>query len=211
MNIIATGPKGVDSTEYFQPEIIGGLIKFIADWGSLGAKPQMGLGVVRITSPNSMNVEPLLNFLKDNVKTDKVPDPTLPSLQDMFFFRVYINSNSIDRIFDMKHILREEFRYDDESADERDLRHFVMGYARGDNRIGSKVTMSFPYDNIIRIWGWMPEATNFGSSRENVMNKIYHYLESEYGKKNILYPNKFNPARYAIGLKFLEDLVKEQQ
>lgn len=212
MNVIATGPKGVESTEYFQPEVIGGLVKFIADWGSLGAKPQMGLGVVRITSPKSMNVQPLLNHLKDSVKTDEVPDPTLPSLQDMFFFRVNINNNAIDRMFDLKHKLREKFRYDDESADERDLRHFVMGYAGRNNRIGSKIMMSFPYDNnTVRIWGWIPETTNFGVSQENVMNMIYHYLESEYGKKNILYPHKFNPVRQVNGLKFLEDLLKEQQ
>src|SRR5207244_6497844 len=30
----------------FQAEIIAGLIQFIADWASIGARPQMGFGVI---------------------------------------------------------------------------------------------------------------------------------------------------------------------
>jgi len=51
--------------ELLDPKVIAALIQFIADRGSLGAKPQMGLGVVRVVDRQS--TQPLLEHLKQVV------------------------------------------------------------------------------------------------------------------------------------------------
>src|SRR6266568_3487087 len=119
MKITATGPKEPTSNEPFQLKVIDSLFQFIEEWGSLGAKPQMGLGVVQITSPH--NRKDSLKYLYDSVVQDindhvamrqkkrievQKPNPDLPSLQNMFFARINTPATSlpasIHETFDLK-------------------------------------------------------------------------------------------------------------
>ncbi len=96
LKIVATGFLDEAGQQKFDPNIISGLFQLIAHRASLGAKPQMGLGVVRLTKQQSM--QPLMDHLeqvvakheqKNNLITQV--DETFPCLQNMFFAGV--NSN----------------------------------------------------------------------------------------------------------------------
>jgi len=227
IKIIPSGPREIGTTELLQAEIIGGLIKFIADWGSLGAKPQMGLGIVRVNAPKDEQhlSEQFCNFVvrdvkehveqrqKENSKTHQPSSQDGPTLRNTFFARIHTQTNSIQETFDLKYNLRKIFRYDDESRNERDLRHFVMGYVQGSNHSGSKVMMSYPdANNTTRVWGWIPEdLSKFRTSREQVIKLIHSYLITHHKVNNW---REFNSIRdttsiqYTNPQEFLESLLK---
>ncbi|HET90119.1 MAG TPA: type III-B CRISPR module RAMP protein Cmr1, partial [Chloroflexi bacterium] len=46
----------------FPPEVIAGLIQFVADWGAIGARAQMGFGVIELESVR-INTRPLYDWL----------------------------------------------------------------------------------------------------------------------------------------------------
>src|SRR5207247_7963540 len=126
------------------------LIQCIADWASIGAKPQMGLGVMRLT--NRQSTQPLLEHLQQVVTThEKNKDrksyndyDELPSLHNMFFARVRIDRTHVTEsdTFDLKYDLRGDFR---ESFKDDHLRHTIMGSVKVANRRGAKVMMSYHY------------------------------------------------------------------
>lgn len=230
MKIIPSGSREIGTAEFLQAEIIGGLIKFIADWSSLGAKPQMGLGVVDIVHINPLKDEQHLseqfcNFVvkdvkehiklrqKENTNIRQPSNQDGPSLRNTFFARIHTQTDSIQGTFDLKYNLRKTFRYDDESRNERDLRHFVMGYVQGSNHTGAKVMISYPdANNAIRVWGWIPEeVSKFGTSREQVIKLIHSHLTTHY---KISYWREFNSTRdttriqYTNPQEFLDSLLK---
>ena len=231
LNIIAIGPKEPASNEPFQLKVIDGLFQFIEEWGSLGAKPQMGLGVVQITSPRDR--KDLLKYLYDFVVKDindhvamrqkkgiEVPKPNLdlPSLQNMFFARINTTQTpSIYETFDLKNELREEvfretppegvsrksFR---ESRAMRELRHQIMGYVRGNDRIGAKVLMSYPNDKgVIRMWGWIPQLIDQKEPEKPALLKIREYMQTKYGGKNTAW-HRFDRDKHGDGAGFLKEL-----
>lgn len=214
IEIIPTGPLYIsapgDSTpvEFFRSEIIRGLIQFMADWGSIGAKPQMGFGVVELI--HHQGTQELLHHLK-GLTGDKT-DKSLPSLQNMFFTSVNADSFpaktfSTNETFNLKYDLRRLFATNDS------LRHFVMGEApqEGEHQ-GAKIMISRPYkeDKIIRLWGWVPEeVTKFGVSREQVIQQINTHLRKYY---TIDYWREFasdrDNHRYNEIIQFLESLFR---
>ena len=65
----------------FRPELIGGLIQFLADWSAVGARPQMGFGVVEpVNGPIQTNQ--LYDWLAG--RAGKKVYPSLPNLENIF-------------------------------------------------------------------------------------------------------------------------------
>ena len=161
----------------FNPNIIAGLMQFIADWGALGARAQMGFGVIQLTG-DRVNMQTLYDWLI--ARTGNETYPTLPSLRNIFLARISPSDDqqqfTEQSPFILKYDLRRLF------ADNQALRHFIMGTVKG-QRIAAKVKMSRPYNNQIRLWGWIPEkAGEYLNSwnREKIVNTIYQHLNEKY-------------------------------
>lgn len=161
----------------FPSEVIGGLIQFVADWGAIGARPQMGFGVIELEE--RCDTQPLYDCLAliNGHRTYN----NLPSLRNMFLARIAPKSGKPFReqdTFNLKYDLRRLF------ASNTDLRHFIMGTVK-DGRMAAKVKMSRPYNNNqeMRVWGWIPEAAKVYQNswhREAVVDAIHQHLGSNY-------------------------------
>lgn len=189
-----------ESPKYLDVNIIGALLQFIADNASLGAKPQMGLGIVRLkdrrsTQPLTEHLEELIDLYEkngDSVSFDQYDE--LPSLHTMFFMRLEAGKKSSDlETFKLKYNLRKEFQ-----KFTADVRHSILGYApksweKEEDRQGAKVMMSYPYDDdrmpygnhTIRLWGWIPGKADMQPSRGVIFGKIYAFLAKRYGEDSI--------------------------
>lgn len=179
MRALATGPTHPKADELFQIHIIGGLIQFLADWANVGAKPQMGLGVIQATMTPLVNSHHLMNHLQ--ALAGSVPHPWLPSLQNMFFASVQPPTTAVEETFNLKYDLRDLFRSSFQ------IRHFVMGTTRGsqDDHKGAKIMMSRPYSDgtrtAMRVWGWIPEEVGLlGVPREQVIDRIHSHIKTKY-------------------------------
>src|SRR5579883_544770 len=190
-----------EKPEYLDASIIGALIQFVADNASLGAKPQMGLGIVHLKKRQS--VQPLFDQLKrivdlhekngDSVSLDEY-DP-FPSLHTMFFALVETGQESDLETFKLKQSLREELQ----KFTTRDVRHYIMGYApkprEKEERQGAKIMMSYPYDELtmpegnhtIRLWGWIPQKAGIQLSRIEILGYLDDFLKRKYGEANVPY------------------------
>jgi CRISPR-associated protein Cmr1 len=145
----------------FKPEVIGGLIQFIADWSALGARPQMGFGVIEIEE--RMDIQPLYEWLIKIPGSEPPRDfKNMPSLQNIFLAQIQPkNANysfSEQDTFNLKYDLRQLFRTEediernenkdgkprpkkkddqDKKSAQTDLRHFVMGEAPDKREVGN--------------------------------------------------------------------------
>lgn len=161
----------------FQLGIIEGLLQFMIEWTALGAKAQMGFGVMQPIS-DRLDANVFLNCIKgiDNNHNSNY----LPSLQNIFLAKIQLQNANDRDIFDLKYDLRQLFAVDD------NLRHFIMGTIKG-QRTASKIKVSRPYDNgLIRVWGWIPEKASVYSekwNRESILQCIYGHLDSYYSLK----------------------------
>ncbi len=159
----------------FSPEVIGGLFQFIGDWAAIGAKAQMGFGVINLEN-NRIETRPLYDRLV--ALTGSREYGNLPSLQNLFLARIQMKNAGEEETFNLKYDLRRRF------ASDTRLRHFIMGTAVKNDRIAAKVKMSRPYgDGLLRVWGWIPEEKNvYGDSwnREKVIDAIYQHLKTNY-------------------------------
>ena len=171
----------------FNTEIIGGLIQFIADWGALGARTQMGFGLVAPLIER-IDTRPLHDHLM-GIKGSPA-DTTVPSLKNMFFAKIKTkNGHAFSETdpFILKYNLRQLFaqhRSDQSKNEEKNIRHFIMG-SIGKDTTAAKIKMSRTYEEnkTIRLWGWIPEnAKEYCPpwNRELIINKIYNYLQENY-------------------------------
>jgi len=175
------------------PEVFGGLVQFLADWAAIGARAQMGFGIVELASDQRISMRPLFEWLRPVAGSNKYP--TLPSLQNVFLACISPKNggrfNDHDT-FDLKYDLRRLF------ANDNHVRHFVMGTVRGQRR-AAKVKVSRPYANHqIRIWGWIPEQAEVWNSkwdREKVVAAIHHHLAANY---NIEIWREINSSRDTV-------------
>lgn len=165
----------------FRPEVIAGLIQFIAAWAAIGARAQMGFGVIELKN-GRVNTRPLYDWLSAVAGSRNYLD--LPSLHNVFLARISPKNDgqfSEQDTFTLKYDLRRLF-----SNDKR-LRHFIMGTVKG-KRMAAKVKMSRPYNNDreMRVWGWIPEqaeeANVYSSSwdRNAVLAAIHEHLNANY-------------------------------
>ncbi len=189
----------------FQAEIVGGLIQFLADWASIGARPQMGFGLVRTTTRHDTHY--LLTYLQSSITGSKTYRD-LPSLQNIFFASISEDRLPRNETFNLKYDLRRLF------AANADLRHFVMGTVQRE-REGAKIMMSRPYnkDSTIRVWGWIPdEISKFRTTREQIIKQIHTHLKTHY---TLNYWREFNSQRdtqqqYTDPEEFLKSLLEGQ-
>lgn len=156
----------------FDLQIIAGLVQFLADWAAIGAKAQVGFGVVEALGAPA-EVRPLyqrLVTIKGNSRY-----PRLPSLQNIFLARLQLPSGAKEETFNLKYDLRRLF------SARQDLRHFIMGTVKG-NRMAAKIKVSLPYGNgLVRVWGWVPEEAEVYKNcwnREKVVDAIYQHLRA---------------------------------
>lgn len=162
----------------FPAEIVAGLIQFIADWAALGARAQMGFGVVKPVN-GQLNTQQLCDYIVSVAGQQTYPD--LPSLQNIFLARIKPKNDgqfSDTDTFTLKYDLRRLF------ADDQSLRHFIMGTVKG-QRIAAKVKMSRPYNNgkEMRVWGWIPEQASVyrdSLNRNAVVQRIHQHLQANY-------------------------------
>jgi CRISPR-associated protein Cmr1 len=191
----------------FKPEIIGGLIQFLADWAAIGARPQMGFGVIELTN-GRFDTRPLYDWLL--ATADSKSYPQLPSLHNIFLARIHLPGAQEQATFNLKYDLRRLF------AANQQLRHFIMGTVQG-NRMASKIKVSRPYaDGLLRVWGWIPEqATQYqnGWSRDTTVQAIHDHLRTNYTLENwrefnsphdSVAPNSGDAAAFLRGLLGLE-------
>ncbi len=164
----------------FSPNLIAGLSQFIADWASIGARAQMGFGVIEIEG-DRIDTRPLLDWLRPVIASNTYPD--LPSLRNIFLARISPKNGgafSVQDTFNLKYDLRRLF------AENKRLRHFIMGTVKG-QRMAAKVKMSRPYDQgqrqEMRVWGWIPEESDVyqhSCDRNAVVHAIYQHLDTKY-------------------------------
>lgn len=159
----------------FPSDVIMGLIQFIADWGVLGARAQMGFGVIEPID-DRWDTGPLYKWLVATADNQEYCE--WPSLRNVFFTQIKMqNVREVDT-FNLKYDLRQLF-----SANQ-DVRHFIMGTTAGDNKMAAKVKISRPYgDGQIRIWGWIPEKAGCYDNewnREKIVEVIHNHLIHEY-------------------------------
>ena len=162
----------------FKPQVMAGLIQFVADWAALGARAQMGFGVIEPVN-GRIETQTLYDWLI--VAAGSQLYPSLPSLQNIFLAQIkpkeLSHSFTEQTTFNLKYDLRRLF------AGDQKLRHFIMGTVKG-GRMASKVKISRPYgDNVIRVWGWIPEKADVytGSwNRNTVVDAIYQHLKTNY-------------------------------
>jgi len=158
----------------FPADVIEGLIQFIADWGALGARRQMGFGIIE-----PMNGRLDTNCLYERLltSTGSCHYPELPSLKNIFLARVRVNNAREMETFNLKHDLRQLFSTD------RDVCHFVMGTTDGE-KMAAKVKISCPYDDgLMRVWGWIPEEAdcyNEHWDRSRIVAAIHSHLITHY-------------------------------
>ncbi len=209
----------------FNPQVIAGLIQFVVDWAALGARTQMGFGVVKCLDDPTDPVA-LREWLNErNVSRNY---PSLPNIQHMFFAKISPKNeggkfSDIDT-FNIKYNLRRLFFAD------ANVRHFVMGKVykqseqipeilkeciQGEKKIAAKVKISLPYHECkeIRVWGWIPkQASVYQNSwnRDKVVNEIYKHLKANYNLKiwrEINSPrDTLNPKKDNV-FTFLQDLM----
>ncbi|HBL13376.1 MAG TPA: type III-B CRISPR module RAMP protein Cmr1, partial [Cyanobacteria bacterium UBA11162] len=130
----------------FNSEVIGGLIQFIADWSALGARPQMGFGVIQIEG-NRIDTRPLYDWL---ITTDGINIYSDPSLQNIFLAKIQPkNSNSLFQEQDTSGhkglVLKKDKNTNGDDID-KDLHHFIRGTVEGDPR-AAKIKIYRAYDN----------------------------------------------------------------
>jgi CRISPR-associated protein Cmr1 len=162
----------------FHPEIIAGLIQFVADWAAIGARPQMGFGVIE-PAIERFGTKTLYDRLITMAGNQSYPD--LPSLRNIFLAQIKPKSANLlfseQTTFSLKYDLRRLF------ADDRKLRHFIMGTVEG-GRMAAKIKVSRPYEpGLMRVWGWIPEKSDAFTpawTRARVLDAIHQHLSTHY-------------------------------
>lgn len=180
----------------FDLDRIAGLVQFLVDWTALGARNQVGLGVVALRN-GRLDTAALYKDLQDAAGNNL--ERQLPSLQNFFLAAVRVKTQRHQETFNLKYDLRRQF------AADKDLRHFVMGTA-GRERIAAKVNVSLPLpDNTMRVWGWLPYQNRHyrkGWHREKVLATIRTHLQQNYALsywhelnsgRDTLFPNNADP------------------
>ncbi len=157
----------------FDPNIIVGLIQFMADWAALGSRPQMGFGIVELLE-SRYEATTLFNYLKALTGTHNYSG--YPSMQDCFFVRLRRKDKSQfneNVTFLMKCDLRRKFT-------DKALRHNIMGSIHEDPKLASKIKISRPYTyegiSTLRIWGWIPSDLN-ANQRKDIWNIISSFID----------------------------------
>ncbi len=144
-------------------DLIKDLLLFISRAGTLGPKPQLGLGVIDFEHRDS---GVLLSWLKTN--SGQKASGELPSISDMIFGSVRCDAKEVDErresfwgrtTFKAKAELRTAFR--DAPGSNEDFRHQLLGTTKP-KPVRSKVAISLPFESPngwnLRYWAWLPPS-----------------------------------------------------
>lgn len=143
----------------FDPKLVGGVLRFISRWGALGAKAQLGMGVIGFPIDGEPSYGELVGWLNMIAMPGK--EAKLPAVDSMFFAKLPPPATSgfspEDRrnTFWLKYQVRELWRSN------QTLRHEMMGSVSGNTRLGARISLSWPYRLLsghieMRVWGWAP-------------------------------------------------------
>jgi CRISPR-associated protein Cmr1 len=108
----------------FPQKVIDGLLQFMADWAAIGARAQMGFGVIEPVN-GRLDTQLLYEWLIATAGNHQYP--RLPSLQNIFLARIQLQNASDRDTFNLKYDLRQLFP----GQQNRGLRHFIMGTVKG--------------------------------------------------------------------------------
>jgi len=178
-------------------DLLVDLLLLVTRVGSLGARCQVGFGIVTIEEHLAPTGE-LAKRLKKIAHAHAVPvDPAgRPSAADMFLARVALSEarhkvegeGGIETMVQLKADLRSVFRPSPDTL--RTVRHALLGTVEGE-RISSKVNVSRPYQVpgdggnwTMRVWGWVPASMSAepiaggGATSLEVFNRIEMCLKT---------------------------------
>ncbi len=177
----------------FNPQVVAGLIRFISTWTALGARVQMGFGVIQ--TAENVNIQSLCEHLSNISGNHKYHH--LPSLSNIFLAKIQPQSGySFEEkdTFMLKYDLRRLF------SNHKAIRHFVMGTTKN-QKLAAKIKISRPYNNEIRVWGWIPEKSDVYDQtwdREKILQTIYQHLKTSY---KLIVWREMNSPRDAVSPK----------
>ncbi|MBP9501917.1 MAG: type III-B CRISPR module RAMP protein Cmr1 [Candidatus Promineofilum sp.] len=198
--------------------IVGGLLSFLEEWAGVGAKNQMGMGVIRRVEGDEPSRQTLYDWLSSlssvtpAITTSQTRDMAkLPALDNMFLAHLHVTDDTKETTFRLKTDLRRKFTDDK-------VRHFVMGTIKDwgvadDGRLAAKVKISLPYKigdderYSMRIWGWLPHqnpAYTTTWTRDKVLQTIYGELMAM--DANLLW-REMNSTRDQSGTKQTDPLA----
>jgi CRISPR-associated protein Cmr1 len=195
----------------FDPDIIGGLIQFIADYSALGARTQMGFGVIKIEG-DRIPVQPLCNWLIGTSGYKKYEN--LPSLNNIFLAKIKPKNSNFDEK-GIKHDLRQLFMANEDKpeaksskpilkkdkkkvqiAEEKDSYKDSSSENKEDKSMTAKIKISQPYkdkngNTVMRMWGWIPKTTDIDSSNWNRDNyEIQDWRKMNSSRNSVLQNQK---------------------
>lgn len=171
-----------------------------AEWSGLGARTQIGYGVVRCD--DRLEVPHLPDSL------DRWDSGDLPNLRDMFFAKIrfdvarsdwwkrvsglaklngrveeWVASGSVPIAPAIKDWLRfgNSDRSPIQGIPERHHADFLFGKVQGDDRVRSRLCISCAYPLVspsweFRVWGWLPRNSPNGMNRDQVLSSLKDVL-----------------------------------
>ena len=194
-----TENKGTFTLEFYPRnknvgEILTYLISLINKWGGLGARPQMGHGIVDIdiNSPYKTN---LLQSSHHKITQNFLNG--IPVLKDFFFCKLEVNNTSYPvkhQLIEAKYQLRQAFH---NSQYSRNIRHFICGEVGVDKK-SSKIFISYPFvdsngKNIMLIRGYIPQNPRMsGYDQQKIMELIYDAIKIRIGGNIIEWTDYLN-------------------
>jgi CRISPR type III-B/RAMP module RAMP protein Cmr1 len=149
--------------------LLDGLLSFMAEYGTIGAKPQLGLGVFRICRlPNLAQAKepsPMLSWLQSAKRrgarlgsSDELPNLLRFRFGEGEFGQ---SENNWEATFERKAWLRSQFRLPKDNEVGHGVRHALMGTVQG-QPTRAKLVLSHPFVDPVdkkvrrRAWGWVP-------------------------------------------------------
>lgn len=177
-----------DDSKEFDTLLIRGLLRLIEKYGALGAKPQLGSGVIRITDAHRFVASDFVGLIRAQLKATPVPDIEKPSLVNMFFTEIdpkpdNRGSRPEQTICNLKYDLRKAFRTNPLGLNDggrTTLRHWVCGKEKQEKEPkASKIAIAhINKGSRLRVWGWMPQPPVSGATRDQVMDVIVDALKT---------------------------------
>jgi CRISPR-associated protein Cmr1 len=181
-----------DDAKEFDTLLIQGLLRLIEKYGALGAKSQLGSGVIQITGTHRFVASDFVGLIKAQLKAVPSPAGDKPSLVNMFFTEIEPKptnrgSRPEQTICNLKYDLRKAFKTNPTGLNDGEwttLRHWVCGKEKPDKQPkASKIAIACVNKRTekLRVWGWIPDnlpVRKSGLTRDVVMNVIVNTLDT---------------------------------
>jgi CRISPR type III-B/RAMP module RAMP protein Cmr1 len=184
--IVLSGREAKEKCEFFKA-----ILTIASHFGAIGAKTQVGCGVVSVEFELDDAFKTLAGI---GAIPPEAPDcaTDLPSLHNLFFAEYELAAGTTEeqhqKTFLVKQAIRDCFW---QNGNEFDLRHEVCGTVE-DRRIGSKVCVSFPYGagdldagdspkKLLRVWGWLPADLPANTHTQTVPERIARAVAAALG------------------------------